>query len=169
MFTVILGVSLLFISACSTGKKVEADDQRKQRQLQNKTPTLNFEYKAPENIIKQGDFSKASATTVWSDDKKYRVSLYSNAFPIPMQKIHSWVVHIETADGKPLEKATIYIHGGMPAHRHGFPVKPRVKKNLGNGNYLIKGVKFSMMGDWEMRINIKELTKRDRAVFLIKM
>ncbi len=156
---VLLLVAIVSLSACAKNKR--------EQQAENKTPTLNLEQKAPDNIVVKGNFSKASATTVWSDDKKYRVTLYSNTFPIPLQKIHSWTAHIEYADGKPLEKAKIYIHGGMPIHRHGFPVTPRVKKYLGNGNYLIKGVKFSMIGEWEMRLNIKEKTQRDRAVFRI--
>jgi len=178
VFTIVLSVSALLAIGCTSkndegqkteSQKVESEEQRNQRHLENKTPTLNFEIEEPNNIIKQGDFSQNSPTIVTSDDKNYRVALYSNVFPIPMQKIHSWTARIETADGKPLEKATIYIHGGMPAHRHGFPVKPRVKENLGDGNFLIKGVKFSMIGDWEMRINIQEPTVRDRAVFKIKI
>jgi len=156
---VLLLVAIVSLSACAKSKR--------ERQLASKTPTLNLEQKAPDNIVVKGNFSKSSATTVLSDDKKYRVTLYSNTFPIPLQKIHSWTAHIEYANGKPLEKAKIYIHGGMPIHRHGFPVTPRVKKYLGNGNYLIKGVKFSMIGEWEMRLNIKEKTQRDRAVFRI--
>lgn len=171
----ILGFSVLLGAACSTNEKsahnkqLDSEEVRKKRQMQNRTPTLTFGLEDSKNIIKQGNFSKDSATTVYSENKKYRVTLYSKVFPLPMQKIHSWVAHIETADGKPLKKATIYIHGGMPQHRHGFPVKPRVKENLGNGNYLIKGVKFSMIGEWEMRLNIKEPTRRDRAIFKITM
>ena len=167
----VLCTSVLLSAACTTNKteQVDSKEAKSKRQLENRTPTLNFEPETAKNIIKHGNFSKHSATTVMSEDKKYRVTLYSNVFPIPMQKIHSWTAHIETADGKPLEKAAIYIHGGMPIHRHGFPVKPRVKKNLGNGNYLIKGVKFSMIGEWEMRINIKEPTVRDRAIFKINI
>ena len=152
-------VAFIALTSCAQSKR--------ERHAINKTPSLNLEIKAPNNIIIKGNFSKKSATMVMSDDKKYRVTLYSNQFPIPMQKIHSWTAHIEYANGKPLENAKIYIHGGMPIHRHGFPVTPRVKKYLGNGDYLIKGIKFSMMGEWEMRLNIKEKTQRDRAVFRI--
>lgn len=154
-------ISALFVSACGTSKR--------EQQLENKSPTLTFETFTPSNILIKGDFSKASATTVLSADKKYRVTLYSNTFPIPIQKIHSWTARIEQANGKPLEKAKIYIHGGMPVHRHGFPVTPRVRKYLGDGKFLIEGVKFSMIGDWEMRLNIKEKTVRDRAIFKIKI
>ena len=152
-------IVVISLSSCAKSKR--------ERQAINKTPTLNLELKAPDNIVVKGNFSKKYPTVIMSDDKIYRVSLYSNSFPIPLQKIHSWTAHVEYANGKPLENAKIYIHGGMPVHRHGFPVTPRVKKYLGNGNYLIKGIKFSMMGEWEMRLNIKEKTQRDRAVFRI--
>lgn len=155
--------------ACTANKQTNKLTERQQRHLQNQTTSLNFEYEFPENIIKQGDYSKKSAVTVMSDNKKYRVTLYSKVFPLPIQKIHSWNVHIETLDGRPVKTATIYIHGGMPVHRHGFPVKPRIKENLGKGNYLIKGVKFNMIGEWEMRINIQEPKRRDRAVFKISL
>lgn len=158
---VFLLVSVITLSGCAISKR--------EQQLVNKSTTLKFEDFTASNVEKQGNFSKISATTVLSTDKKYRVTLYSNTFPIPRQKIHSWTAHIETIDGKPVKKAKVYIHGGMPKHRHGFPVTPRVRKNLGNGNFLIEGVKFSMIGSWEMRLNIKEETVRDRAIFKINI
>lgn len=158
---IVLFISIFFVSACGTSKR--------EQQLKNKSTNLTFETFTQRDVVKKGDFSKASATTVLSSDKKYRVTLYSNTFPIPMQKIHSWTARIEQANGKPLEKAKIYIHGGMPVHRHGFPVTPRVRKYLGDGKFLIEGVKFSMIGDWEMRLNIKEENVRDRAIFKIKI
>ena len=149
-----------------TQEKNESEAGKKQRWLKSQTPTLNFDPVPPKNeVIKEGDYSAAAPKSIFSDNKIYRVTLHSKVFPFPMQKIHSWVVHIETVDGKPLENAIVSIHGGMPEHRHGFPVKPRVEKYLGNGDYLIAGVKFSMVGTWEMRINIKETNRRDRAVF----
>ena len=157
---------MAYFTACST---TQEETTQQERWSQNQTPKLDLEPEAPDNIIQQGNFSKQSATTVSADDKKYRVTLYSKSHPIPMQKIHSWVVHVEDADGKPVENAKIYIHGGMPAHRHGFPSTPRVKKYLGNGDYLIEGIKFSMIGEWEIRINIKEPNQRDRAVFRLKL
>lgn len=161
--TVYVLLLMLFITLPASAK-----DKREQ-QLENKSTTLTFEDFTPSNVVIEGNFSKASATTVLSADKKYRVTLYSNVFPIPMQKIHTWTARIEQENDKPLEKAKIYIHGGMPVHRHGFPVTPRVRKYLGDGKFLIEGVKFSMIGDWEMRLNIKEKTVRDRAIFKIKI
>ena len=143
--------------------------ESREQQLENKSTTLTFEAFTAENILVKGNFSESYATTALSADKKYRVSLHSNNFPIPTQKIHTWTARIEQANGKPLENAKIYIHGGMPEHRHGFPVTPRVRKYLGDGKYLIEGVKFSMIGDWEIRLNIKEKNVRDRVIFKIKI
>ena len=40
------------------------------------------------------------------------------------------------------EAKKIYVHGGMPKHQHGFPTNPRAKQYLGNGLYLVEGVKI---------------------------
>ena len=159
-FTLLLAIFINF--------PANAKDSREQ-QMKNKSTTLTFEAFTPGNILINGNFSKSSATTVLSADKKYQATLHSNTFPIPTQKIHSWTARIVQANGKPLENAKIYIHGGMPEHRHGFPVTPRVRKYLGDGKYLIEGVKFSMIGNWEMRLNIKEKNARDRAIFKINI
>lgn len=112
---------------------------------------------------------KQNAVTVMSEEGKYRVSVYSNVYPLPMSKIHHWFVHVERPDGTPVENAKIYVHGGMPAHQHGFPTKPRIDDYLGDGNYRIDGIKFSMPGHWELRLNIKEETVRDRVIFNIDL
>lgn len=123
-----------------------------------------------EEMIKPEAYSdRAHAITRMSEDKKYRVKLYSSQHPLPLGKIHGWMLKVELADGKPLEQAKIYVHGGMPVHRHGFPTNPRVTKYLGNGYYQVDGIKFSMSGDWEMRFNIKEPHQRDRVIFNIKI
>ena len=161
---------ILFTTACSNSESEQAKQKEKDlRSLENKTPTLKFEIPEGSKVIKPGSFIASARTTVLSEKGNYHVTLHSQVSPIPKQKIHSWLVHIETVDSKPLKQATIYIHGGMPAHRHGFPVQPRVKQNLGNGDFRIEGVKFSMLGEWEMRININTETIRDRAVFKINI
>jgi len=60
--------------------------------------------------------------------------------------------------------AEIAIDGGMPAHGHGLPTEPEVVKNLGNGSYLVEGVKFSMPGEWVMTFTIKSGDKEDVVV-----
>ena len=112
---------------------------------------------------------KNNAVTEQGERGNFIFTLYANESPIPLTKIHTWTVHIETADGKPLENAEVFVFGGMPMHRHDFPTVPKVKKYLGNGNYLVEGIKFNMIGHWEMRFSATQNHVKDRAVFKIHM
>lgn len=117
-------------------------------------------------VTKDSQFiDREHAVSQPSKDGEYVFSLHSTDASIPFKKIHSWIVHIETKDGQPVETAKVFVFGGMPVHQHGFPTKPRVKKHLGNGDYLVEGIKFNMPGEWEMRFNIKHGHKRSRSVF----
>ncbi|WP_455211871.1 FixH family protein [Kaarinaea lacus] len=118
--------------------------------------------------------SREYAVTQASQNGWYQLSLFSNESPIPLQKIHSWTLHAENANGQPVENLKIYVSGGMPMHRHGFPTKPLVTEHLGNGDYRVEGIKFNMPGHWEMRFNITEKGKpagrdTDRIVYEIHL
>ena len=54
----------------------------------------------------------------------------------------------QTTFDKPVQDATITLDGDMPQHGHGLPTQPRVTKYLGNGDYLVEGMKFQMGGWW---------------------
>ena len=49
----------------------------------------------------------------------------------------------------------------MPAHKHGLPTEPVVTE-IGTGDYLVEGIKFSMSGKWEIWFNIRagEITEK---------
>lgn len=84
----------------------------------------------------------------------YCVSFTSVIEPIPINRIHNWTVHVETTDGRPVNNAEISVSGGMPQHGHGLPTRPRVTQHLGNGDYVVEGLKFHMTGRWEIRFDI---------------
>ncbi len=71
-----------------------------------------------------------------------------------INKMHSWILHIETSAGLGLEGAIIAVDGGMPEHDHGLPTKPRVTTELGGGDYKLDGMRFHMNGYWEIVVNI---------------
>lgn len=68
--------------------------------------------------------------------------------------MHSWTVSLTDAAGRPLQSAEITIDGGMPQHGHGLPTAPAVTRALGDGRYLIEGMKFNMPGWWEIDLSI---------------
>ena len=107
--------------------------------------------------------------TRMSGRKRFRVSMRSNVDPVPLSRIHSWMLHIETPEGVAVDDAQIGVYGDMPAHRHGLPSKPKVTENRGGGDYLIEGVKFTMPGRWQLILIITADGKRDKAKFNIDL
>lgn len=97
----------------------------------------------------------------------YHVTLSPDALPITVRKMHVWTVTLLTAAGAPVTKARIAIGGGMPQHGHGLPTTPQVTKNLGNGRYLIEGVKFNMRGWWTFELAVEGEHGADSATFNI--
>jgi hypothetical protein len=95
----------------------------------------------------------------------FNVSFKSELDPITIGSMHSWVLHVETADGQPVERATIFVDGGMPEHGHGLPTAPQVTQDLGNGDYLVEGLKFQMGGWWEVKFNITADGTEDNVTF----
>jgi len=100
-----------------------------------------------------------------SDEGAFMVSVESRVDPVPLNVLHAWVVHVETADGEPVEGAVFEIDGGMPMHDHGLPTAPRVTEELGGGDYLLEGVKFQMPGHWVLSLDISGADTRDSVTF----
>jgi hypothetical protein len=102
---------------------------------------------------------------VESDEGVFRVTWMSDAEPVPVNRVHGWKIYIETADGTPVTDAEISIDGDMPEHGHGLPTKPKVKRNLGGGLYVIQGMKFQMPGWWVLHFTVSAGGKEDTVTF----
>jgi hypothetical protein len=100
-----------------------------------------------------------------SDQGLYRVSYTASTGTVPVNQMHQWTLHVESADGKPIEDAAISVEGDMPQHGHGLPTSPRVTKYLGNGDYLVDGMKFQMGGWWLMDFTITSHGQTDAVHF----
>ncbi len=94
----------------------------------------------------------------------YRVSYKSRLEPLAINRMHDWVIHVEDAEGTPVNNATLSVTGGMPKHNHGLPTEPRMTKSLGNGDYLMEGMRFHMSGDWELTVTVDAAGRRDTAI-----
>jgi len=116
-------------------------------------------------ITREATAGSGPSLTEASKQGKFRVTVRSELDPLPLNKMHSWTVHVDTADGKIVDDAQIMVYGGMPEHKHGFPSKPQVTEALGKGDYRIEGVKFNMPGQWEMWLNIRALGLDDKVIF----
>jgi hypothetical protein len=112
---------------------------------------------APQNLDLSLDKDTAKGT--------YHVTLVPPAETVAINKMHSWRVKLQTPDGTPVAQATVAIDGGMPQHLHGLPTKPRVTVELAPGTYLIEGMKFSMPGWWEVKLDVRGPQGEDKVTF----
>ena len=105
------------------------------------------------------------STTRVTDNGHYQVSYEPSASPIPINELHTWTLTVTTPGGEPVEHATITLDGDMPQHGHGLPTQPQVTQNLGEGRYLIEGVKFQMGGWWVMEFEVTAHDNVDQVRF----
>ena len=111
------------------------------------------------------DYSK----TMKSKDGGFKAAYTSDPEAIPVNKMISWKLKVETADGQAVKDAEITVTGDMPEHGHGLPTEPKVTKNFGDGTYLVEGIKFSMPGWWIMTFAIKDGGKTDSVTFNLQL
>jgi len=105
------------------------------------------------------------ALTRLSTNGVYRATYSSSETPVPVNELHTWKLHVETADGKPVDDAAISIFGDMPQHGHGMPTQPQITEQLGNGDYLVEGMKFQMGGWWKIDFTIEANGQSDQVSF----
>ena len=104
-----------------------------------------------------------------SESGLYRATIRPQGDSIPKGKLHRWVLHVETPNGTPVDACQITVDGGMPQHGHGLPTKPRVSRDLGNGDHLVEGMKFNMGGWWVVKFRVASETGTDSVVFNLKL
>ena len=97
--------------------------------------------------------------------EKYLVEVHALADPIAINKMHAWEIRLRSPSGEPVSAAKISVDGGMPQHGHGFPTQPKVTKALGDGRYLLEGMKFSMPGWWELKLKVDAPSGTDEITF----
>jgi hypothetical protein len=106
-----------------------------------------------------------TSTTRSSENGWFHVSYTSSSGTVPVNQLHQWTLHVETADGLPVEDATITVDGGMPQMGHGLLTDPRDPQYLRNGDYLMEGVKFEMGGWWVIDFVITSQGQNDTVQF----
>jgi hypothetical protein len=116
---------------------------------------------APSNL----DYSRTRA----SEHGLYRAAIKPEGDSIPQGKLQKWTLHLDAANGSPVSAAKVAVDGGMPQHGHGLPTKPRVTRELGNGDYLVEGMKFNMGGWWVVKFRVNSAVGADSLVFNLNL
>ncbi len=111
------------------------------------------------------DYARTRTSTAGT----YRVTYVPESEPIPIGRMQTWTLQVETADGRAVDDAELRFDGGMPQHGHGLPTKPKVTRALGEGRYLLEGVKFNMGGWWTLRVEVVSPLGRDAVTFNLRL
>ena len=114
-------------------------------------------------------------TSVAEDQKTWRQESEQGNFvaelaasDIGISEFLSWKLTIKDAESnQAISPARIVVGGGMAAHGHGLPTQPQVTEHLGDGQYLVEGLKFNMAGEWQLVFDISTDEGSDRIVFEI--
>ena len=104
-----------------------------------------------------------------SEGGVYRATIRPQGDTIPQGKLHSWTLHLETADGRPVTGAQVKVDGGMPQHGHGLPTKPRVTRQTPEGDLVVDGMKFNMGGWWVLKFHVASAAGADSLVFNVRL
>jgi cytochrome c peroxidase len=100
-----------------------------------------------------------------TEQGKYVVTLQPPAVPPAINQIHAWRVSVASPAGTPVKAASIAVDGGMPQHGHGLPTKPLVQQEVADGTYLLEGMKFSMIGWWQIKLALQTAEGADKVTF----
>ena len=109
------------------------------------------------------------ATERLSNAGAFRVSYQPETSPLPVGRLHAWTLHVARPDGTPVADAQIEVDGDMPQHLHGLPTRPRMTRYLGQGSYLVEGIKFQMGGWWVMDFRITAGGRTDTVRFNLQL
>ena len=104
-----------------------------------------------------------------SEAGRYRATIRPDGDSIPQGKLQRWTLHLETTAGATVDSAKVTVDGGMPQHGHGLPTKPRVTRQLGNGDHLVEGMKFNMGGWWVVKFRVASTAGADSVVFNVRL
>jgi hypothetical protein len=99
----------------------------------------------------------------------FLVTVTPDLEPLAINTIHRWTVEVLTAEGAPVPSAEITVRGSMPAHDHGLPTRPEMTRYLGEGRYLIEGMRFHMAGNWEVVVGIETGAHSDEAMIPLEL
>jgi hypothetical protein len=110
------------------------------------------------------------STTRVSTAGLYRLSYAPIGGAIPVNRIHSWALHVEGAvDQRPVAGAKISVDGAMPEHRHGLAARPEVSPAQVAGEYTVEGMKFQMYGWWVVSFEVEAPLGADRVAFDLRL
>jgi hypothetical protein len=115
-------------------------------------------------VVQLASLGRVTADPVTGQEKALVIEF---AAPLSEARLREfWEVEflLSTPGGGPVEGAGFLVSGGMPAHGHGLPTTPKVTE-IGQGRYVLKGLKFTMPGEWVVVLDVTAQGLSDKIIF----
>lgn len=113
--------------------------------------------------------SDAAVDPMLSVDGQFRLQASPRLQPLEINRLHAWDLRLSRADGTPVQGASIVVDGGMPAHDHGLPTRPRVREATEAGHYVLEGMRFHMHGEWRLLLRVEAGSTRDEIEWVLHL
>ncbi|WP_062269517.1 FixH family protein [Endozoicomonas arenosclerae] len=96
----------------------------------------------------------AHGDVIKSDQGHWEIAFEKPIDKIGLHKITDVDFSLLPTDKTPVSDLKLRVEGGMPGHGHGFPTTPYIEEQSA-GLYTLKGVSFSMRGEWLLVIKVE--------------
>jgi hypothetical protein len=87
---------------------------------------------------------------------KYIVQMEALSESPVINKIQTWRITVKDREQQPVVGAELLLNGGMPKHNHGLATVPEAVETEIPGEYLVRGLRFHMQGEWVLDLVIKK-------------
>jgi hypothetical protein len=108
-------------------------------------------------------FSRLSS--IPSHNGIYRASLIPSPADSREGSATAWTVEVRTANGAPVERATLALDSWMPDHERLGATPARVTGDMGDGRYRVEGLRLGRRGWWNVRLTVAAQTGTDSLAF----
>ncbi len=87
----------------------------------------------------------------------------------PFNRLHHWHLYLTPKSGDLPAPGELSIRAGMTRHYHVLPTTPKITRGPRAGEYIIEGVKFDRLGEWTVRVGLKNGRGADEISFPVNV
>jgi hypothetical protein len=115
----------------------------------------------PDRDAEAATESEARAVVLSLDERpshhgRYRPRMLAAPEDVAVGRMQQWMFELRTAHGQRVEDAVLRIGSWMPEGGVQARVQPRAYRDLGDGFYLVFGIRFDRPGWWNLKVDISE-------------
>jgi hypothetical protein len=105
----------------------------------------------------------AQPVSLRSEASRFVVRVAGIDNPERVNHLHGFDLSIAAAEGRPVSGAFISLTGQHRYAHNPLPTSPQVSPGNGAGSYRVEGLRFHVLGEWRLALEIEFEHVRDRV------